>query len=93
MQLTADNSVLFENIIPVLGAFHQRCLIYVLFIRDLRGRMADTSIVAAGALMEGCVDQGRETLQRSECIYLWREAPMQYCQRRLNIVGLCEIKI
>jgi hypothetical protein len=57
VQLKAENSDLFQNIIPVLGAFHQQMsYIYVVYKRFEGSGIADL-LVAAGVVMEGSVDQ------------------------------------
>ena len=57
VQLKAENPESFQNIIPILGAFHhQMSYIYAIYKRFKGSGMAET-LVAAGAVVEGSVDQ------------------------------------
>ena len=80
VQLKAENQQLFENITPILGAFHQQMsYIYAVYKRFKGSGIADT-LVAAGVVVEGSVDQalrGKHYRRGVRCILLWREALIQ----------------
>ena len=77
VQLKAENPESFQNIIPILGAFHhQMSYIYVIYKRFKGPGMAET-LAAAGVVVEGSVDQalrGKHYRRGVHCIMLWREA-------------------
>jgi len=77
VQLKAENPESFQNIIPILGAFHhQMSYIYAIYKRFKGSGMAET-LVAAGVVVEGSVDQalrGKHYRRGVHCIMLWREA-------------------
>ncbi len=76
VQLKAENPELFNNITPILGAFHQQMsYIYAIYKRFKGSGMADT-LVTAGVVVEGSVDQalrGKHYRRGMRCIQLWRE--------------------
>ena len=76
-QIKAENPIRFENIIPILGAFHQQMsYMYAIYKRFKGSGMADT-LVTAGVIVEGSVDQalrGKHYRRGLRCIMLWREA-------------------
>ena len=80
VQLKSENPQMFENIIPIIGAFHQQMsYIYAIYKRFKGSGMADT-LVAAGVVVEGSVDQalrGKHYRRGVRCILLWREALIQ----------------
>ena len=76
-QLKAENPVVFEKIIPVLGPFHQQMSYIHSIYKHFKGSgMADT-LVDAGVIVGGSVDQalrGKHYRRGVQCIFLWREA-------------------
>ena len=80
VQLKAENQEMYKNIIPILGAFHQQMsYIYAIYKRFKGSGMEDT-LVAAGVVMEGSVDQalrGKHYRRGVRCILLLREALIQ----------------
>ena len=57
VELKSENSVQFENIVPVLGPFHQQLsFIYCIYKRFRGSGIADV-LVSAGVIAEGSVDQ------------------------------------
>ena len=80
VKLKAENLEMFQDIIPILGAFHQQMsYIYAIYKRFKGSGMADT-LVTAGVVVEGSVDQalrGKHYRRGVRCILLWREALIQ----------------
>ena len=76
VQIKAENSDLFKNIIPILGAFHQQMsYIYAVYKRFAGSGIADI-LVAAEIVVEGSVDQalrGKHYRRGVRCIKLMRE--------------------
>ena len=57
VELKAENSGIFKEIIPVLGPFHQQCsFIYTIYKRYRGSGIADI-LVSAGVIVAGSVDQ------------------------------------
>ncbi|KAJ4940036.1 hypothetical protein JOQ06_029467 [Pogonophryne albipinna] len=80
VQLKAENSEMYKDLIPILGAFHQQMsYIYAIYKRFKGSGMADT-LVTAGVIMEGSVEQalrGKHYRRGVRCILLWREVLIQ----------------
>jgi hypothetical protein len=58
VQLKAENSELFRDIIPILGAFHQQMSYnYAIYKIFKASGMAETLVVAAEVIVDGSVDQ------------------------------------
>ncbi|MES9879868.1 MAG: hypothetical protein ABW185_03205, partial [Sedimenticola sp.] len=76
VQLKAENMELFNEIIPILGAFHQQMsYIYAIYKRFKGSGMADT-LVTSGVVVEGSVEhalRGKHYRRGVRCIMLWRE--------------------
>ncbi|KAJ4927219.1 hypothetical protein JOQ06_014954, partial [Pogonophryne albipinna] len=78
IQLKAENSEIYKDLIPILGAFHQQMsYIYAIYKRFKGSGMADT-LVTAGHY------EGSTTGGGVRCILLWREVLIQ--QRLTNIL-------
>ena len=77
VELQSENSIRFENIVPVLGPLHQQLLfIYCIYKRFCGSGIAD-AFVSAGVTAPGSVDHGvaGKHYQRGvRCIMLMREA-------------------
>ena len=77
VELQSENSIRFENIVPVLGPLHQQLLfIYCIYKRFCGSGIAD-AFVSAGVTARGSVDHGvaGKHYQRGvRCIMLTREA-------------------
>ncbi|KAL8608807.1 hypothetical protein ACOMHN_059489 [Nucella lapillus] len=75
--IKAENPELFEDITPIVGAFHQQMsYIHAIYKRFNGSGMSDT-LVTAGVIVDGSVDQAlrRKHYRRGvRCIMLWREA-------------------
>ena len=76
MQIKTENPHKFVDIIPIIGAFHQQMsYIHAIYKRFKGSGLADT-LVAAGVVVEGSVDQalrGKHYRRGIRCILLWRE--------------------
>ena len=87
IQLKAENPQMFNNIIPMLGAFHQQMsYMYAVYKRFKESGIADV-LVAAGVVVEGSVEQalrGKHYRRGVRCILLWREALIH--QRLLKLL-------
>ena len=72
VQHKAENSELFRDIIPILGAFHhQMSYIYAIYKRFKGSSVAET-LVAAEVIVEGSVDQalrGKHYRQAFDALY------------------------
>ncbi|KAL8563361.1 hypothetical protein ACOMHN_008200 [Nucella lapillus] len=77
VQIKAENPELFEDITPIVGAFHQQMsYIHAIYKRFNGSGMSDT-LVTAGVIVDGSVDQalrGKHYRCGVRCIMLWREA-------------------
>ncbi|KAL8565961.1 hypothetical protein ACOMHN_054946 [Nucella lapillus] len=77
VQIKAENPELFEDITPIVGAFHQQMsYIHAIYKRFNGSGMSDT-LVTAGVIVDGSVDQalrGKHYRRGVRCIMLWREA-------------------
>jgi len=90
VQLKSENPELFKNIIPILGAFHQQMsYIYAVYKRFKGSGIAET-LVAAGVVVEGSVDQalrGKHYRRGIRCIMLWREALLHARLKKIIELG------
>ena len=76
VQLKAENSELFRDIIPILDAFHQQMSYINAIYKRFKGSGMAATLVAAEVIVEGSVDQAlrRKHYRRGmQCIVLWRE--------------------
>ena len=86
LELKTENKEKFQDIIPIIGAFHQQMsYIYAIYKRFLGSGLSDL-LVSAGVIVEGSVDQalrGKHYRRGLRCIMLWREALIH---KRLSIL-------
>ena len=80
VELKAENSQKFEDIIPILGPFHQQCSFIYSIYKRFQGSGISDILVSAGVIVEKSVEQalrGKHYIRGVRCIMLMREALIQ----------------
>ena len=76
VEMKAENTESFKEIIPIFGPFHQQCSFIYAIYKRFRGSGISDVLVSAGVIVEGSVDQalrGKHYRRGVRCIMLMRE--------------------
>ena len=81
VELKSENSVQFENIVPVLGPFNQQLSVLYCIYKRFHGSGISDVLVSAGVKFERSTDQvlqGKHYRRGVKCIMLMREALIRF---------------